>query len=135
MKNEASDSISPDLPITEIAHQLLRNIGQATHYRELFSAVLKIKGWEGDNTARLMAKIHTEVNMDARFWYRGNGLWALREWGPKPTGTRVININTSNYRPRRDFRFHEDEEGNPDEAEVIRNEEEEEPEDWEHDGV
>lgn len=135
MRNEASTPINPDLPITEIAYRLLKNAGQPQHYRDLFAEVLKIKGWENENAARLMAKIHTEVNMDARFWYKGNGVWGLREWGPRPTGTKVININSGGYRPRRGFRFPEDEENDLEDQDVVRGEEEEEPEDWDYDGI
>lgn len=47
---------------------------------------------DGQDRAKLLAKIHTEVNMDSRFQSQGKGLCGLKEWSYKPAPYKVIEV-------------------------------------------
>lgn len=88
------DELRPDMSVTDIAYVILKRRGKATHFKELIDEILKVKPMGQENPGRLLAQIHTEINLDSRFIHLGNGEWGLRDWQPKG-GTKVIRIRTT----------------------------------------
>lgn len=80
----------PDMAVTDIAFCILKNRGQAIHFKELIAEVMRVKAINQDNPGRLIAQMHTEINLDSRFLHQGGGEWGLREWTIK--GGKVVKI-------------------------------------------
>ncbi|QGG47076.1 DNA-directed RNA polymerase subunit delta [Heliorestis convoluta] len=72
--------------------QVLREKGEALHFRELIAEVLKKKGHEDpSNDVRAVARLYTQMNLDMRFVFLGDGLWGLRNWSEKGVGLSLLN--------------------------------------------
>lgn len=80
----------PDMSVTDLAFYILKNRGQSVHFKELISEIMRVKAISQENPGRLIAQMHTEINLDSRFMHQGNGEWGLREWLPK--GSKVVKI-------------------------------------------
>lgn len=121
--------LRPDMLVTDLAYVLLKNRGQAMHYKELISEIIAIKGLKQENAVRLISQILTEIGMDSRFVHQGNGEWGLRDWHIKG-GIRVVKSADSkpaNRRSRRrlDEEFAQDEDALDEEGEDEEEEDEE----------
>lgn len=68
-----------NLSEVEIAYNVLKGSGQAKNFRELMQQVFDSKGMTAENP-QLMAAIHTQINLDNRFVFLGQGSWGLKEW-------------------------------------------------------
>lgn len=100
---------------TDLAYNILRSHGQAMYYKDLINEIIGLRLKEGENPGRLMAQIHTEINLDSRFHHQGGGQWGLREWSHK--GGRVINSKPERTSKRQPSPFRLFEEGGEDEDE------------------
>jgi len=87
---EAGLEINPKLSEVDIAYQILKKSGSGKNFRELMQQVCAIKGINPDNP-QLMAAFHTQINLDNRFAYQGQGNWGLKEW----TQAKVVRRNIS----------------------------------------
>lgn len=65
----------------DAVYEVLKDHGQPLVVHDLMDRVLELL--QQDPDPRRMAQIYSEMNLDVRFVYRGNGLWGLREWAPK----------------------------------------------------
>lgn len=139
---KATHAIDPSLSAAEIAFRILIKHGTPLEWSELLDAVTTIKKPDTEQTdgIKLRAGMYTEINLDNRFNYVGDGLWGLRDWTPKGTGTRAVPLATS-LRARREKTHHdedviaadsEDEEpARVDDIDQLRREDEGEDEGWE----
>ncbi len=82
--------INPKQSEVEIAYQILKSGGQGKNFRALMEQVLAIKGSPLDNHL-LMAAVHTQINLDNRFHFLGQGVWGLREWTQGKVVRRAIS--------------------------------------------
>lgn len=119
----------PDMAVTDIAFCILKNRGQAIHFKELIAEVMRVKAINQDNPGRLIAQMHTEINLDSRFLHQGSGEWGLREWTIK--GGKVVKIRPestpSNGRSRAAHRDEEEDDAfDEEEDEFLEDEAEEE---------
>ncbi|MDX9872732.1 MAG: DNA-directed RNA polymerase subunit delta [Clostridia bacterium] len=89
--------INPKTSEVDILYQLLRDYGQGQSFRELMQQVCDIKGIPIDNP-QLMAAVHTEINLDNRFTFLGQGSWGLREWSQGKIIRRNLSAATSSGR-------------------------------------
>jgi DNA-directed RNA polymerase subunit delta len=89
--------IRPDMPVTDLAFYILKNRGQKTHFKELITEIMRVKAMNQDNPGRLIAQMHTEINLDSRFIHHGAGEWGLREWMPK--NAKVVRIRPESSSP------------------------------------
>lgn len=80
----------PDMSVTDLAYFILKNRGQAIHFKELITEIMRVKAISQENPGRLIAQMHTEINLDSRFLHQGSGEWGLREWQPK--NAKVVKI-------------------------------------------
>jgi len=134
---EALPAQDPDIGAVDLAYRILVNHGQPMYYKDLIEEVIKVKSQSpgfaarGVAPARLMAEIHTEINMDNRFQHFGNGLWGLRRWAPKQAANKGIPLIAS-LRARRDDSYrHEDGDEEPrDEIDALRVDGEEDANGW-----
>lgn len=69
---------------TDAAYAVLKSQGQAMDVQDLLDETLTRLGV--DREARIAARIYTDINLDARFQYRGGSSWGLKEWQPKTPG-------------------------------------------------
>ncbi len=69
----------------DAAHQVLQESGQPMPVHDLLDEVAKRVGKDPD--ARTLAAIYSDINLDVRFTYRAEGLWALRDWTTKAAHT------------------------------------------------
>lgn len=113
----------PDMSVTDIAACILKNRGKAVNFKELITEIMQVKAISQENPGRLIAQMHTEINLDSRFIHQGNGEWGLREWLNK--GSKIVKIKPESaaapVRGRPSLR--DDEE---DEEDIFEAEEEEE---------
>lgn len=112
----------PDMSVTDIAFCILKGRGKVLHFKELIAEVMRVKAINQENPGRLIAQMHTEINLDSRFIHQGNGEWGLREWQPK--SAKVVKIRPESPAPAKKSRalLRDDEE---DEEEAFESEEEE----------
>ncbi len=119
--------LDPETIPVELAYRILQQNGQPMHYKELIDEVVKVKTQSPafaarcPNPTRLVAEIHTEINMDNRFVHLGKGLWGLRRWAPKQSPAKATPLITS-LRSRRDdlYRRDDQDEEPHDEIDALR---------------
>jgi len=85
------------MSVTDLAFTILKNFGKPMHFKELISEVMRVKAISQENPGRLIAQMHTEINLDSRFIHHGNGEWGLRDWLPK--GNKVVKIRPEPEEP------------------------------------
>lgn len=123
------------MSVTDIAVCILKNRGKAIHFKELITEVMQVKAINQENPGRLIAQMHTEINLDSRFIHQGNGEWGLREWLNK--GSKVVKIRpeapAAPVRSRGMLRDDDDDAFDSDEEEGYASEESEEELDAESD--
>jgi DNA-directed RNA polymerase delta subunit len=81
--------INPNLSEVDIAYKILKAKGEALNFRELMQLVFSIKNSSMDNP-QLLAAVHTQLNLDNRFSFFGQGNWGLREWSQSKVVRRNI---------------------------------------------
>ncbi len=113
MEGSANAHSGRELSATDLAYDILKSHGQAMYYKDLINEILGLQVYGGENVARLIAQIHTEINLDSRFQHKGGGQWGLREWTFK--GGRVVNIKPERAQPKKQVNplrlYEEDNEG------------------------
>lgn len=94
--SQTAQDLRPGRRLSDIAYVLLKERKEPIRYRELAEAVLERVGIpDGEDRAKLLARIHTEVNLDSRFQPQGKGLCGLKEWSHKPAPYKVVEIPRS----------------------------------------
>lgn len=96
----------PDMAVTDLAYAILKKGGKAMHFKDLISGVMAVKSLNQANSGKLIAQMHTEINLDSRFVHQGGGEWGLREWQKG----KVVRIATASGREDDDEEFLDDEE-------------------------
>lgn len=131
-----------NLPVAEIAFRILAERGTKMEWSELLDAILAIRKPIDAQTdlAKVRAGMYTEINLDNRFTYFGDGYWGLRDWAPKGAPTRSVPLATSlrsrREKPRRDDEAFgtddDDEEGvaRLDDIDQLRRSDDGDDEDW-----
>ncbi|HHY96147.1 MAG TPA: DNA-directed RNA polymerase subunit delta [Firmicutes bacterium] len=106
----------------DIACDLLRAQQRPLHFRELCEAILRRRVEEGYEPVHL-ARIYTDLNLDHRLVFLGDGSWGLREWHHQRV-TRSLPAHSA--RPaRKEPPWREEIEHIPEEGELPEEEEEE----------
>lgn len=89
-----------EMPLVDLAFEVLKSANTPYYYRDLIMEVAKIRGVEADDLNQFIAQVYTEINIDGRFACVGNNVWGLKRWYPveraeDPVGnskrTRIIN--------------------------------------------
>ena len=66
----------------DIAYRILKERKTDIYFRDLLTAVLAEKNVPPYMMTPAMAELHTQINMDSRFAFKGKGFWGLTEWIP-----------------------------------------------------
>ena len=66
----------------DIAYRILKENKTDIYFRDLLTAVLAEKKVPSYMMTPAMAELHTQINMDSRFAFKGKGFWGLTEWIP-----------------------------------------------------
>jgi len=83
------------LPAIDLAYRVLKERKSDIYFRDLLTEVLTAKAVPSYLMKQAMAELHTQVNMDSRFTFKGKGFWGLTEWAPLPrTAGRTEDSST-----------------------------------------
>ncbi|NLY53761.1 MAG: DNA-directed RNA polymerase subunit delta [Firmicutes bacterium] len=106
---------------TDVAYQILRERKAPMHYRELILTVLERMGQSTENLGPKLAQIHTEINLDSRFSFLGQGMWGLQAWAPRPASKAgAPEPSERRYQPKAsDYMWDEEEEEDIDDEDEL----------------
>jgi len=68
----------------DAAYRILKDRKTDLYFRDLLTEVLTARKVPSYLMKQAMAELHTQVNMDSRFIFKGKGFWGLTEWVPLP---------------------------------------------------
>jgi DNA-directed RNA polymerase subunit delta len=92
-----SDEKAKEMPMVDLAFELLKAVNTPFYYRDLMTEIAKIKGLSEQEVMQVIAQLYTEINIDGRFACVGTNLWGLKRWYPvEKTDDAVSNAK----RPR-----------------------------------
>lgn len=69
----------------EVAAYILNEGKVPMYYKDLIMEILEKKQKNVQSVAESISEIYTQINMDSRFHYAGDGKWGLTEWNPPET--------------------------------------------------
>ncbi|MCZ8514591.1 DNA-directed RNA polymerase subunit delta [Paenibacillus filicis] len=92
-----SDEQAKEIPMVDLAFELLKAANTPFYYRDLMSEIAKIKGLTDDEVMQVIAQLYTEINIDGRFACVGTNLWGLKRWYPVEKSEDAVG---SGKRPR-----------------------------------
>lgn len=118
----------------EIAYKFLRSLGEKQNYRIIIEKILAEKGLEP--TPQIIASIHTQINLDSRFVYLGQGEWGLRDWTSGKVVRKIVNDQKTSVKRRSlidEFEPYESSEGSENYNQISDDDDEENDndEEWE----
>lgn len=70
---------------TEVAAYVLHENKVPMYYKDLIMEVLEKRQKNVQALAEAISEVYTQLNMDSRFHYEGEGKWGLTEWRPPET--------------------------------------------------
>ena len=94
-----SEERAKEMPMVDLAFEILKAANTPFYYRDLMQEIAKIKGISDEEVMEVIAQLYTEINIDGRFACVGNNLWGLKRWYPidkqddLASGTRPRIIN------------------------------------------
>ena len=68
----------------DMVYTILKERKTDLYFRDLLTEVLTARQVPSYLMKQAMAELHTQVNMDSRFSFKGKGFWGLTEWAPLP---------------------------------------------------
>jgi len=68
----------------DAAYRILKDRKTDLYFRDLLTEVLIARKVPSYLMKQAMAELHTQINMDSRFTFKGKGFWGLTEWVPLP---------------------------------------------------
>jgi DNA-directed RNA polymerase subunit delta len=77
-----SDDQAREMPMVDLAFELLKSANTPFYYRDLMQEIAKIKGLSESQKMEVIAQLYTEINIDGRFACVGTNLWGLKRWYP-----------------------------------------------------
>lgn len=76
---EFSEETLNEMPMVDLAYELLSQSAEPLYYRDLTKQIAKIKGLSEEEMLAHMAQLYTEINIDGRFICVGRSLWGIKE--------------------------------------------------------
>lgn len=77
-----SEERAKEMPMVDLAFEILKASNTPYYYRDLMQEIAKIKGISEEEIMQVIAQLYTEINIDGRFACVGNNLWGLKRWYP-----------------------------------------------------
>lgn len=96
----------------EVAAYILHENKVPMYYKDLIMEVLDKKQKHVQALSEAISEIYTQINMDRRFHYAGDGMWGLTEWNPPETkrssrGARSMAANKAKAERQREEKLFE----------------------------
>jgi DNA-directed RNA polymerase subunit delta len=113
-----SEEQAKEMPMVDLAFEVLKSANTPFYYRDLMAEIAKIKGLSDDEVMQVIAQLYTEINIDGRFACVGTNLWGLKRWYPVEKSEDAVG---SGKRPR----IINDDDDDMDDEELYAEEEEE----------
>ncbi|KIL38609.1 DNA-directed RNA polymerase subunit delta [Gordoniibacillus kamchatkensis] len=113
-----SEEQAKEMPMVDLAFEVLKAANTPFYYRDLMAEIAKIKGLSDDQVMQVIAQLYTEINIDGRFACVGTNLWGLKRWYPVEKSEDTVG---SGKRPR----IINDDDDDLDDEELYAEEEEE----------
>jgi DNA-directed RNA polymerase subunit delta len=113
-----SEEQAKEMPMVDLAFEVLKAANTPFYYRDLMAEIAKIKGLSDDEVMQVIAQLYTEINIDGRFACVGTNLWGLKRWYPVEKSEDAVG---SGKRPR----IINDDDDDLDDEELYAEEEEE----------
>ncbi|WP_041219572.1 DNA-directed RNA polymerase subunit delta [Desulfitobacterium dichloroeliminans] len=85
----------------DIAVKILAAQGRPMYYQDFIVEVLSQQ--EQPQHPAAISRVLTQINLDARFTYVGNGEWGLKVWAPGKSTRKVPTITLLNKRTADDY--------------------------------
>lgn len=82
---ESKAKVSP----VDAAYNILKEKGLGINYRDLITKVIETQNIPVRSMSASISEIYTQMNMDSRFHYAGDGVWDLVEWLPPEVKRRT----------------------------------------------
>ncbi|WP_096181257.1 DNA-directed RNA polymerase subunit delta [Effusibacillus lacus] len=99
-----------EMPLVDIAYEVLKEANKPFYYRDLLQAVANIRGLSEEEIQSVIAILYTELNIDGRFLSIGNNTWGLKRWYPvDKTAEKTVVGKKFILRDDDDFEEEEDE--------------------------
>ncbi len=95
MSQNISTPLDEKMSEVDLAFYILKENGQPMYYRTLIEEVFQIKPYTGDEILAIAAA-HTQINLDTRFIYLGQGQWGLKAWVPAKSHKKIPSITLLN---------------------------------------
>ncbi|WP_284242191.1 DNA-directed RNA polymerase subunit delta [Paenibacillus glycanilyticus] len=86
-----------EMPMVDLAFEVLKAANTPYYYRDLMMEIAKIRGLSADGINHVIAQVYTEINIDGRFACVGSNMWGLKRWYPVERNEDPI---TNAKRPR-----------------------------------
>lgn len=80
------------------AVEVLQRGRRPLHYRDLIRQVIRAQDGADDASPHRMAAVYTQLNVDSRFVYHGQGIWGLSAWEPHD-GVAISPRHDADARP------------------------------------
>lgn len=84
---QSSDTVKKN-PVDE-AYDILKEKGVGIFYKDLIMKVIDNLNLPVRSVSAAISEIYTQMNMDSRFHYAGEGVWDLVEWMPPEVKRRT----------------------------------------------
>lgn len=96
MTSKLSTPLDERMTEVDLAHNLLQKKSEPVYYRTLIEEVFSIKPHLGD-PIQAISSLHTQINLDTRFIYLGQGQWGLKSWVPTKSQKKTSSITLANH--------------------------------------
>lgn len=73
----------------DAAYKILKEKGAGLNYKDLITKVIDTENIPVRSMSATISEIYTQINMDSRFHYAGEGVWDLVEWLPPEVKRRT----------------------------------------------
>lgn len=71
-----------EIPMVDVAYEVMKNEGKPFNYYDLFERVAEIKELTKEERELRISKLYTDINIDGRFHSLGDNQWGLKSWYP-----------------------------------------------------
>lgn len=95
---KVSQDVAKEMPMVDLAFNVLRAVNTPMYYRDLMQEIAKIKDISDEQVMQVIAQVYTEINIDGRFACVGNNLWGLKRWYPVERTEDAMGGNTKHPR-------------------------------------
>lgn len=79
----------------EVAAYILHENKVPMYYKDLIMEVLTKREKNIQALAEAISEVYTQLNMDSRFHYAGDGKWGLTEWNPPEVKRSARGVRTA----------------------------------------